>query len=245
MRPFLSIIIPAYNEENRLPTTLEQVFKFLASQSYTYEVLVVVNGSRDRTLQLAEAFAQTQPALRVFQNQERGKGRAVRRGMLEAQGEYRFMCDADLSMLPVEINRFLPPALENVPIAIASREAPGAIRYNEPAYRHFIGRGYNWLIRWLALPGLQDTQCGFKCFYAPVAEEIFPLQTIGGWTFDVEVLYIARRRGYPVAELPVPWYYNGESKVNILKDLRHVVIDLLTIRKNAVRGLYDAARSQN
>ncbi len=243
--PLLSIIIPAYNEESRLPATLTGIVDFLQQQSYTYEILVVENGSVDRTLEIAQDFARRYPFVQAHHETQRGKGLAVRSGMLKARGTYRFICDADLSMPIAEVNRFIPPLLEHHGVVIASREAPGAVRYNEPAYRHVTGRLFNWVVRVLALPGLQDTQCGFKCFYAPVAEEIFPLQTIGGWTFDVEVLYIARRRGYPVTELPVPWYYNGESKVNILKDLRHVVIDLLTIRKNAVRGLYDAARSQN
>ena len=238
MHPFLSIIIPAYNEENRLPSTLEQVFTFLEAQTYTHEVLVVENGSNDRTLQIAEAFAQMHPALRVIHNPERGKGLAVRRGMLEARGEYRFMCDADLSMLPGEINRFLPPLLENFSIAIASREAPGSVRYNEPAYRHFIGRGYNLLIRWLALPGLQDTQCGFKCFRGEVADQLFRKQTLKGWSFDVEVLFIGRRLGYQIIEIPIPWYYTAESKVNVLRDSLRMGMDLLKIRLNDWRGVY-------
>lgn len=238
MRPFLSIIIPAYNEEKRLPATLEQLFTFLESQPYTFEVLVVENGSQDQTLKIAEAFAQNHPALRILHQTARGKGLAVQRGMLEAGGEFRFMCDADFSMPPGEINRFIPPRLENVPIAIASREAPGAVRYHEPGYRHFIGRGYNQLIRWLALPGLQDTQCGFKCFYGEVAEQLFRQQTLTGWSFDVEILFIARRLGYPIVEIPIPWYYNAESKVNVLRDSLRMGLDLIKIRLNGWRGAY-------
>ncbi len=238
MPPFLSIIIPAYNEEKRLPATLEQVFLFLQAQAYTYEVLVVENGSQDRTFQIAEAYASSQSMLRVIQNPERGKGLAVRRGMLEARGEYRFMCDSDFSMPPSEINRFLPPALSDYGIAIASREAPGAVRYDEPPLRHFIGRGYNWLIRWLALPGLQDTQCGFKCFRGDVAEQLFRRQTLPGWSFDVEILFIGRLLGYRIVEVPIPWYYNTESKINVLRDSVHMGLDLLTIRWNALKGVY-------
>ena len=138
--------------------------------------------------------------------------------MLEAQGEYRIFCDVDFSMPVKEISRFIPPALPDMDVAIASREKNGAVRYNEPAYRHFIGRGFNTLVRWMALPGLQDTQCGFKCFREEVAERIFPLQTIDGWTFDVEVLFIARRMGYRIVEVPIPWYYNADSKVRVFKD---------------------------
>ena len=177
--PFLSFVIPAHNEETRLPDTLKQVLEFAGKQTYSIEVLVVENGSLDRTFQIAQDFAMHNPILKVLQNAESGKGRAVRQGMLAAQGEYRFMCDVDLSMPLSEINRFLPPTLEGYDIAIASREAPGAIRHDEPYYRHFVGRIYNGLIRFLALPGLDDTQCGFKCFRAAVADDLFPRQTLG------------------------------------------------------------------
>lgn len=238
VQPLLSLIIPAYNEEGRLPETLQQILSFLDQQSYTAEVLVVENGSRDRTLEIAQEAAQRDARVRVFQNSERGKGLAVQRGMLEARGEYRFMCDADLSMPIDEVNRFLPPVLNGVAITIASREAPGAHRYNEPNYRHVVGRVYNWMIRLLALPGLQDTQCGFKCFRADVAEELFRLQTLTGWSFDVEVLFIAMRRGYAIVEVPIPWYFNAESKINVLRDSYKMALDLLRIRWNGLRGVY-------
>lgn len=237
--PFLSIVIPAHNEETRLPRALGQVFAFLDNQDYSSEVIVVENGSTDRTLEVAQKFGLNFPNLRVLHEDLPGKGRAIRRGVLEAHGEYRFSADADLSMPVEEVNRFLPPACSS-DIAIASREAPGAIRYNEPAYRHLTGRIYNYLIRSLVLPGLQDTQCGFKCFRAPVAEDVFRFQTLTGWSFDVEILYISRRRGYTIAEIGVPWYYNPGSKVNVLHDSWRMFFDLLTIRRNARRGVYDA-----
>ena len=237
--PFLSIVIPAHNEETRLPRALGQVFAFLDNQDYSSEVIVVENGSTDRTLEVAQKFGLNFPNLRVLHEDLPGKGRAIRRGVLEAHGEYRFSADADLSMPVEEVNRFLPPACSS-DIAIASREAPGAIRYNEPAYRHLTGRIYNYLIRSLVLPGLQDTQCGFKCFRASVAEDVFRFQTLTGWSFDVEILYISRCRGYTIAELGVPWYYNPGSKVNVLHDSWRMFFDLLTIRRNARRGVYDA-----
>jgi glycosyltransferase involved in cell wall biosynthesis len=238
--PFLSIIIPAYNEEHRLPNTLEQVVAFIEGQTYTSEVLVVENGSQDRTLDVAQAFALRHPMVNVLQEVQRGKGLAVRRGMLRVQGEYRFMCDADLSMPVDEINRFLPPALQGFDIVIGSREAPGAVRINEPQYRHWGGRAVNTMIRLLALPGLNDTQCGFKCFRAPVAEDLFRLQTLTGWAFDVELLYVARQRGYSIAELPIHWYFNPESKLNVVKDAFRMGMDILTIRLNNIKGVYDA-----
>jgi len=212
---------------------------FLQSQNYPAEVLVVENGSADHTLAIAQSFSEAHPQVCVIRSPARGKGLAVQRGMLEAKGEYRFMCDADLSMPIQEVAQFLPPAVCDYDIAIASREAPGAVRYNEPYYRHFIGRGYNLLIRWLALPGLNDTQCGFKCFRGEVADDLFRRQTFSGWSFDVEVLFIGRVRGYRIIELPIPWYYNAESKIRVIRDSFNMGKDLLTMRLNAWRGMYD------
>jgi glycosyltransferase involved in cell wall biosynthesis len=235
----LSIIIPAYNEEGRLPDTLEQAFTFLQNQSYLAEVLVVENGSQDRTYEVARQFAADHPQFYALHEPGRGKGLAVRRGMLAARGEYRFMCDADLSMPIAEINRFLPPALTEFDIAIASREARGAVRFNEPAYRHLGGRAINLMIRALILPGLHDTQCGFKCFRGQVVEDLFHHQTFNGWSFDIELLYIARRRNYRIVELPIPWHFNPESKLNVLQDAIQMGLDILQMRRNAWKGVYE------
>lgn len=234
----LSIVIPAYNEENRLPDTLTRILEYLARQNFSAEVLVVENGSRDRTLEIARAFAGQNSIVRVLHSRERGKGLAVRAGMLAAVGTYRFMCDADLSMPVEQIERFLPPSLPDFDIAIASREAHGAVRHNEPAYRHLVGRIYNGVIRLLALPGLQDTQCGFKCFRGTVADEVFRLQTIPGWAFDVEALFIARQKGYRIQEIPIDWYFNSDSKINVLRDSTRMFVDLLRIRWNSIKGAY-------
>ncbi len=234
---FLSIIIPAHNEESCLPQTLEQVFSFLQTKSYTAEVLVVENGSSDSTYELATKLIEKYPTLHVLRNKKAGKGAAVQRGMLEAKGEYRIFCDADLSMPIEEVRRFIPPLL-NEDIVIASREVEGAVRYNEPHHRHLIGRIFNFLIRLLALPEIHDTQCGFKGFRAEVAEDLFQQQSIEGWAFDVETLYVAKMRGYKIVELPIPWYYNDESKVNVLRDSFRMFLDLFKIRRNARQGLY-------
>ncbi len=237
-KPFLSLIIPAHNEEARIPGTLTQVCNFTESQPYETEILVIENGSIDRTLAIAQEFAGMNRQIRVLQNSQSGKGRAVRQGMLAAHGVYRFMCDVDLSMSIEEINRFLPPTLENFDVAIASREAPGAVRYGEPNYRHIVGRVYNNLIRLLALPDLQDTQCGFKCFRGEVTEELFKRQTLTGWSFDVEILFIARLLGYRIIEIPIRWYYNPQSKISVGRDSFKMGVDLITIRLNALRGVY-------
>lgn len=237
--PFLSIIIPAHNEETRLPHALEQALAFLKTQNYDSEILVVENGSHDRTFEVAQTFAQSHPNLRVIRETERGKGRAVRRGMLEAHGQYRFMCDADLSMSIEQVNRFLPPHAQNVDVAIGSREAAGAVRFDEPPYRHIGGRAINLIIRVLILPGLQDTQCGFKCFSAAAAEQVFPRQILGGWSFDIEVLYIARRLGLTIREIPIRWRFDPETKLSAVQDALRMVRDIFRIHRNARRGDYD------
>lgn len=239
--PFLSLVVPAYNEAARLPESLAQIANFLSAQSYQSEVLVVENGSQDNTFKVAADFAKQNPNFSLIKLESRGKGLAVRTGMLAAKGTYRMMLDADLSMPVGEIGRFLPPQLESVAITIASREAPGAVRYNEPLYRHLGGRAINLLIRLLALPRLQDTQCGFKCFRAEVAEDLFAVQKMEGWSFDVEILYMARLRGYSIEELPIPWYYNSQSHVSPLRDSFRMLVDILRIRRNAARGAYAPA----
>ena len=195
---FLSIVIPAYNEERRLPPTLDKVAAYLRSQPYRSEILVVENGSSDDTSGVTLQFMRDQvraddPFQVILLHSTPGKGAAVKHGMLAARGEFLFICDADLAMPIEEISKFLPPALKrgSYEIAIASREAPGAKRYGEPAYRHLMGRVFNFLVRILAVPGIQDTQCGFKMFTRDAAQLVFPLQRLDGWSFDVEVLYIA------------------------------------------------------
>lgn len=237
--PYLSIIIPAYNEEKRLPVTLRKIADFVSSQSFKVEVIVVENGSNDRTLEVAQNFVENRTDFFALKEMQRGKGLAVRRGMLEAHGEYRFMCDADLSMPLDEISHFIPPSLTDFDIAIGSREARGAIRYDEPFHRHWGGRLINLMIRLLALPGMHDTQCGFKCFSALAAQRLFSQQTLDGLSFDVEILFIARKMGYKIVEIPIPWYFNSDSRVNPVQDAIKMAIDILKIRWNAVRGLYN------
>jgi dolichyl-phosphate beta-glucosyltransferase len=238
-RPFLSIIIPAYNEENRLPTTLTEVGSFLNDQSYSSEVWIVNNNSTDRTEEVIQKFCSEYPFMMALFEETPGKGSAVRKGMLEARGEFLFMCDADLSMPIEQLNKFFPPQLEGVDIAIASRETPGSVRYDEPLIRHLGGRAMNWLIQLFALPGLNDTQCGFKCFSAAAAKDLFHNQTLPGWAFDIELLYIARQRGLTIKEIPIPWTFYQGSKVNAIRDAIKIIQDIRIIRQNQKRGLYD------
>ncbi len=237
-RPFLSIVIPALNEANRLPRTLTQIDGFLRQQPYSAEVVVVENGSTDNTVDVVRRFAQDHPYVKLFAGEPRGKGRAVKRGMLESCGEYRFICDADLSMPIEELAKFLPPQLDHYDIAIGSREAKGAHRYDEPRYRHLMGRVNNFLIKLITVRGFEDTQCGFKSFSREAAEDLFNVQRMNGIGFDIELLYIAQKRGYHIVEVPINWYYNGDSKMRLVQDSLGIIREMFEIRRNWRSGLY-------
>ena len=237
--PLLTIVIPAHNEERRLPGSLDKITAFLATQTYQYEVVIVENGSIDDTLGVARRYSKRFPYIRPYQETARGKGLAVRRGMLEARGQYRFICDADLSMPIEEIGKFLPPTMTGFDVAIASREVSGAVRHGEPRYRRLIGRTFNLLIKLIAVRGFEDTQCGFKCFRDVVAEDLFSVQTLNGIGFDVELLFVAQRRGYKIVEVPIHWYYSPESRMRLVRDSLRAIIELITIRRNWRQGVYE------
>jgi dolichyl-phosphate beta-glucosyltransferase len=236
--PLLTIIIPAYNEELRLPTTLPQVVSFAESRPYPVEILVIDNASTDRTADVVREIARDHEIVTLLHQPIQGKGAAVRKGMLVGQGQYLFICDADLAMPIEQLTRFLPPDLADYGVAIASREVAGAKRYGEPWYRHLMGRVFNLIVRLLAVPGIQDTQCGFKCFSQQCARDIFSAQVIDGWAFDVEVLYIARLRSYSIVEVPISWYYGKGSRVSPLRDSWNMVREVLRIRQQGREGLY-------
>jgi len=236
---FFSLILPAHNEEERLPGCIEKVAAFVESFDRTIEVLIVENGSSDKTYELAVNYAAKYPWLRAIKDEARGKGRAVRTGMLQAKGKFRFFADVDFSMPIDEIYHFIAPKLtEPYDVAIGSREVEGAVRYDEPEFRHFTGRIFNWIVRVLAVRKLKDTQCGFKCFTAEAAEILFRKQKIDGWAFDAEVLFIAQRHKMKILEIPVQWYYDGSSKINVWRDSVRMMRELIQIRVNGFKGIY-------
>ena len=243
--PFLSVVIPAFNEEERLPATLEIVTRYLDSAPWPWEVRVVDDGSSDGTASVCRGFHEREPRVLLQQEPHRGKGGAVKAGMLAAAGEHRFICDADLSMPIDEIARFLPPSLGGADIAIATREGPAARRIGEPFGRHVVGRVFNLLVQRLVLPGIQDTQCGFKMFTARAADLVFPLVTIDGWGFDIEVLCAARQHGLRIVDVPIEWHYRRESRVHVARDGVAMFREVLRIRRRAKQGAYmaDAGRS--
>lgn len=236
--PLLSIIIPAHNEELRLPPSLDKIDAFLQTQPYEAEVIVVENGSHDRTAEVTRQFAADHPYVKLLEVQTRGKGLAVQAGMLAARGEYRFICDTDLSMPIEEITKFLPPHSDGYDISIATREGKEAKRIGEPEYRHIMGRVNNWIIKIFAVRGFEDTQCGFKMFNRRAAEDLFSVQRMTGIGFDVELLFIAKRRGYRVREVPITWYFDTDSRMRLVQDSLRMLLEILQIRQNWSKGLY-------
>lgn len=237
--PKLSVIIPAYNEAHRLPESLRQLRAWLSDQPYSSEVIVVDDGSTDETAKVVRAAMSEWASLSLHSASHTGKGAAVQAGTRAARGELVAFADADFSMPVRELERLRMVAEEIAGIAIASREAPGARRYSEPWYRHAMGRVFNRLVQILVLPGIQDTQCGFKCMPRDIARTLCTQQTIPGWGFDVELLAIARHHGFPVREVPIPWYYMANSRVRLGRDTFSMVREALTIRTKMRRGDYD------
>ena len=235
---YLSVVIPAYNEEGRLPETLATLNAYLADRPYTWEVVVADDGSEDGTAAIVQEFARTHSGFRVRSFPHLGKGAAVKQGMLAAAGEFRFLCDADLSM-PIELlGRLLPPDGPSADIVIGSREASGARRIGEPPGRWLMGRVFNGFTRLLATPGIKDTQCGFKVFRKEPAEALFAAQTLDGFAFDAEILFLARKRGFCVAEVGIDWHYRAESKVRPFRDGWRTLRDLVVIRWRWLTGRY-------
>ena len=236
---FLSLVIPAYNEERRLAASLVKVLAFFDKQPYASEAIIVDNGSTDRTQQLAFEMSRRQPEkVKAIREPLKGKGAAVRAGVAATTGRYVAFSDCDLSVPIGELNRFLP-MMEDYDIAIASREAPGSHRHEEPYYRHLMGRVFNLLVRALVLPGFHDAQCGFKCFRRSAALELFGKQTIVGWAFDVEILTMARSKGYRIVELAVPWYFDPDTRISPVTDALRMVREVWNIRRLRRKGFYD------
>jgi glycosyltransferase involved in cell wall biosynthesis len=236
----VSIVVPAYNEAARIGATLETLCEHLQQRPWDWEIRVVDDGSTDRTASIAGTFAAEEPRLVVQREPHRGKGGAVKAGLLASSAGYRFMCDADLSMPISELKNFLPPLLDDYDVAIGTREGAAARRVGEPPSRHLVGRMFNLFVQRLVLPGIEDSQCGFKMFTARAVQAILPHTTVDGWAFDVEMLAIARAQGLRIVEVPIEWHYRSESRLSVTRDGVRMLREILAIRSRTATGAYGA-----
>ncbi len=243
----LSIIVPAFNEAARLPSTLPLLLAYIAESSEGAELILVDDGSSDDSVGVMRSFQRQhreQPIVVIENPVNRGKGHAVRCGMLAARGKQRLFSDADLST-PLSEARRLLAELSRSDIVIGSRAVPGTqLLTPQSLYRRWGGKAINLFVRALVLPGIGDTQCGFKIFTRQAAIDIFSRATLDGFSFDVEVLYLARKLGYRISELAVSWRNAPGSKVHPLADGLRLLRDLLIIRRNDRRGVYDQAATK-
>ncbi len=230
--PFLSVVIPAYNEEQRLKESLPPALAYLAQQPYSWELIVVDDGSCDRTSEVVRELAGGRSNIRVLRNEpNRGKGYSIRRGMLEAHGEYRLFSDADFSTPIEEVEKLWKAVEEGYDVVIGSRGlAESQLIRRQNLLRETMGRVFNFLVQALLVPGIRDTQCGFKLFSARAAQAVFPRQTLDGFSFDVEILYLARQSGFRVKEVPIRWINSPATKVSPLRDATKMFLDLLKLR---------------
>jgi glycosyltransferase involved in cell wall biosynthesis len=245
----LTLVIPAYNEADRLPSTLQTVLTFLRNADFTWELLLADDGSVDGTPAIAAAAEMVDPNVHHLQLAHRGKAAAIREGVNAATGQFIIFTDADLST-PIEyVDQAFALLQAESDIVIGTREAPQSRRIGEPEYRHVMGRVYNAVVKFLVVPGINDTQCGFKGFRADVARDLFqsaqlyrngPVPVRGPLVtgFDIELLFLARKRGYRIHELPVVWRHVKGSNVRPLIDTFRMLRDALQVRLNDLRGRY-------
>lgn len=245
-----SVVIPAYNEADKIVRTLTQVVAFMDDFAKSYEVLVVDDGSADNTAAIVEGFSKENQTVRLIRNRHKGKGPTVWTGVMKADGEYIYMADADLATPISELKKLsLWIKEKDYDIVIASREGSGALRVGEPFYRHLMGRVFNKWVQIVALPGIKDSQCGFKLFKKNTAKEIFKKLAIYGketkeiekaylGAFDVEVLYLAKKLKKRVKELPVTWSYVATTRLNPISDSINMAKDVFIVRINDLRGKY-------
>jgi dolichyl-phosphate beta-glucosyltransferase len=237
---YLSLVIPAFNEDRRIGQSLERILSFFRAQSYPFEIIVVDDGSSDRTVEVVRGFAASDPRLRVEpQAQNRGKGEAIRKGMLLAGGKYLFFSDADLSV-PIEaVPDFLSRLEAGYDVAVGSRRTAGAvIEVHQPIHRELMGKVFTRLSNLILGLRLKDFTCGFKAFRLDAARELFSRQRLGGWSFDSEILYLAKSKGYRIAEVPVVWRNDEATKVRLGRDVVRSFVDLWNIRINHALGKY-------
>lgn len=244
----LSVVVPSYNEAKNFGRgVLDEIAGYLEKQEYDWELILTDDGSQDGTVDLLKKFAKGNKRIKVVENPHRGKGPTVAAGMLAATGDYRIFTDFDQSTPISEVEKFIPFIERGYQVVIGSRAVQGARRQDEPLHRHLMGKGFNLLVQLIAVPGIYDTQCGFKLFSSLAAEELFPKlkvyenkvrQDAFTGAFDVELLLMARRFGYDIAEVPVIWHHHETDRVSPLKDSLRMLGDIVKIRWNDIRRRY-------
>jgi dolichyl-phosphate beta-glucosyltransferase len=236
---YLSVIIPCYNEEQRLPKTLERIGSYLSSQTYQCEVIVVDNGSTDGTKRVVEEAHQKYPFISLINERSHGKGWAVKEGMLAGSGTYRLFTDADNSTDIAQIEKLLPYAKdEGYDVVISSRKAPGAVlTHPQPPHRVWLGNLFAFIVSLIVPLGVKDSQNGFKLFSERAVDKIFPQQTIFYWAFDVEVLALARVFGFKIKEVPITWVNDEQSRMN-LKGMIRMLLEVIVIRLHLLTRNY-------
>lgn len=238
---FLSVIIPAYNEERRIGYTVQKIFSYLNSKDYKSEVIIVDDGSMDNTVQIIESMDAGNVFLHIIRNKNnRGKGFSINKGVKKSRGAIILFSDADLSTPIEEIEKFMPFFDNGYDVVIGSRGLPVSdIQVRQVWYREWMGKKFGVLVRLLAVPGIRDSQCGFKCFTKLSAEKIFPRQRLSGFCFDVELLFISRKLNLRIKEVPVCWRNSPASRVKPFIDPVNMFFDLLRIRFYDIRGFYN------
>lgn len=243
LHPRLSIVIPAYNEEHRIESTLQRVLTCIEERAWDAEVLIVDDGSTDNTASIVEAWMEDHPRLHLIRNAaNRGKGHSIRNGVLQSAGDIVLFTDADLSAPMEEAERLIAALDGGADVAIGSRWLERARQtVHQPLYRQFFGRCFNLVTRTIMGLPFKDTQCGFKAFKRDAGQVIFRLQTIERWGFDPELLFIARKLGYSIVEVPVTWGHDDRSRISYLKDGTKMLEEMAIIRFNAAVGRYTRA----
>jgi Glycosyltransferases involved in cell wall biogenesis len=237
----ITIVIPAYNEEKRIRPTLINVADYLLRKNIVWEIIVVDDGSSDNTVAVVEGLSSSRPHMAVLRlDKNSGKGKAVREGMLKGKGSYLLFMDADSSTCIEELEKFLPFIEEGRDVIIGTRKKLGAeIIEHQSFLREFFGKGFTWFSNILTGVSVSDFTCGFKCFSEKAAKLIFQKAILNGWSFDAEVLFIARRSGYDIYEVPVKWKNDRSSKVRLMRDIVNSFKGLIRIKINAAKGLYE------
>jgi len=248
MKPFLSIIIPAYNEEENFHKgSLRKVSSYLKKASFSFELIIIDDGSQDKTVQLIKGFIKDRKNWQLIENPHQGKAETIKTGVYQAKGRYILFTDFDQATPLAEVEKLLPFLKRGFDIVVGSREVKGAKREEEPFYRHLMGKVFNLIVQLIALPGVHDTQCGFKLFKAKIIKDLFSRlkiehkETKRAFTgaFDVEILFLAQKKGYKIAEVPVSWKHFQTTRINPIKDSLRMFVDVLRVRFYDLLGRYE------